>query len=60
MMIEEDRIRLLEEQVMRLTRENKAMAKIYEEKINPFIDLMDSLMNEEVKYVENYGVSYHG
>ena len=52
----EERIKILEEQVIRLTKENRAISKIMVEKVKPICDafyheLEYNLEDEEVAYV---------
>jgi len=56
----EDRICLLEEQVIRLTKENQAIAKILNERVRPVVAMMEDMIDEEQEYECNFGVRYHG
>ena len=55
----EERFRLLEEQVMRLTRENKSLSAIWVKKVKPVVDAFYEY-NESEKQEDRNGVAYHG
>jgi hypothetical protein len=57
--LNENRIKLLEEQVRRLTNEHKALSKIYVEKVKPVCDAF-YWYNEFKEEEKQNMVGYHG
>jgi len=58
--IKEERIKLLEEQVIRLTKENEAIAAILNKKVKPVIDAFYWYNDVKEEELNETGVSYFG